>query len=452
MRQRLIIFAYMEIRKVYIETYGCQMNVADSEVVRAILASENIVSTLDISDADIILINTCSIRDNAEQRVIKRLSELASLKQKRADIIIGVIGCMAERMKETIFEKVKYVDLIAGPDAYRDLPRLIDIAVGGEKAANVLLSTDETYADINPLRLGDNGVNAFISIMRGCENFCAYCVVPYTRGKERSRNFSSIVDEAKYLFDNGYREVTLLGQNVNSYKTQNNGEQIDFPKLIKAVAQIDPMLRVRFSTSHPKDFSDDLIEAILQYDNICKSVHLPMQSGSTSVLKRMRRSYTFEWYLERVETLKKHIPQCSLSTDIIAGFCGETEQEHQETIAAMNQIRFNDAFMFKYSERPNTIAAKKYKDDVPDEVKSARLTEIIELQNKHSLQHNKKDIGKEYEVLIEGSSKRSDKQLYGRNSQNKVIVFDDKGFLKGTYIKVKISSVTSATLLGDNIY
>ena len=425
------------------------MNFSDSEIVASIIATQNYESTSDIKSADLILLNTCSIRDNAEQRVRNRLNELHALKRKHPGLIIGLLGCMAERLKDKLLEEERHIDLIVGPDGYRHLPQLLEQVESGQKAINVMLSADETYADINPVRTDGNGVTAFISIMRGCENFCAYCVVPYTRGKERSRNPQTILNEARDLFEKGFREVTLLGQNVNSYHWEENGLPIEFPALLEDVAAIDPLLRVRFATSHPKDISDDLLEVIASHDNICKSIHLPIQSGSTRVLGMMKRSYTREWYMDRIAAIKRIIPGCAITTDIIAGFCSETEEDHQETLSAMNEVAYDYAYMFKYSERPNTIAAKKYPDDVPEEVKSRRLDEIIALQQELSLTSNKADIGKEFEVLAEGVSKRSDQQLFGRTSQNKVVVFPRETFNPGDYVKVKIVACTAATLKGE---
>jgi tRNA-2-methylthio-N6-dimethylallyladenosine synthase len=436
-------------KKAYIETYGCQMNFSDSEIVASILATQNYEPTTDIKDADLILLNTCSIRDNAEQRVRNRLNEMHSLKKKNPGLVIGLLGCMAERLKDKLLEEERHIDLIAGPDAYRQLPQLLEQVESGQKAINILLSADETYADINPVRTGGSGVTAFISIMRGCENFCSYCVVPYTRGKERSRNPQTIINEARELFEKGFREVTLLGQNVNSYHWEENGIPIEFPALLEDVASINPLLRVRFATSHPKDISDDLLEVIASRANICKSIHLPVQSGSTRMLGMMKRSYTREWYMDRITSIKRIIPDCTITTDIIAGFCSETEEDHQETISVMREVGYDYAYMFKYSERPNTLAAKKYPDDVPEDVKSRRLDEIIALQQELSLKSNKLDVGKEFEVLAEGVSKRSDEQLFGRTSQNKVVVFPRNSFNPGDYVKVKILSCTAATLRGE---
>lgn len=438
-------------KKIFIETYGCQMNFSDSEIVASILIENNYELTEKLSDADLLLINTCSIRDNAEKRVRNRLKEFVSLKIKKPEMVIGIIGCMAERLKEKLFEEEKVVDLIIGPDAYRDLPKLLTKIESGQKAANIILSEEETYADIKPVRYGSNGVSAFISIMRGCENFCSYCVVPYTRGKERSRNIDSIIDEARTLFKDGYSEITLLGQNVNSYRWKKDGREYNFTELIEKVALINPLLRVRFTTSHPKDISDELIETIARHKNICNSFHLPVQSGSNSVLKRMNRKYTREWYLNRIEKIKELIPDCGLTTDIISGFCGETELEHNETISIMKQVGYDFAFMFKYSERPNTAAEKKFKDDVTEEIKKRRLKEIIEIQQKLSHKSNLRDIGKTFEVLVEGVSKRSSENLSGRNSQNKVVVFPKRNFKKGDYVNVRIIDCTSATLIGVSL-
>lgn len=437
-------------KNIYIETYGCQMNFSDSEIVGSIMTNHNYATTDKIELADIILINTCSIRENAEQRVKKRIHVLAKLKKKQPNLKIGIIGCMAERLKSKLLEEEKDVDIIAGPDAYRDLPQLMNSVENGQKAINVLLSAEETYGDIRPVRLDPNKISAFISIMRGCQNFCSYCVVPFTRGKERSRNPETIINEARELFDQGYREVTLLGQNVNSYNWDENG-QLGFPELLKKVAEINPLLRVRFATSHPKDISDELIQTIAMYPNICNNIHLPVQSGSSRILKLMNRKYDREWYLDRIASIKKHIPDCGLSTDMISGFCSETEEDHQQTLSLMEAVAYDYAFMFKYSERPDTLAAKKYKDDVPEEVKSRRLAEIIDLQRKLSHQSNKKDLGLTFEVLVEGFSKKSDEQLSGRNSQNKMVVFPKENYKKGDYVHVKIERCTAATLIGEAI-
>lgn len=437
------------MKKLFIETYGCQMNVADSEVVASILSSEYQL-TENESEADLILINTCSVRDNAEQRIRARLRELGSLKKKRAGLMVGLLGCMAERIKNQLLEEEPTLDFIAGPDAYRSLPALIEKAAAGESAYNVILSTTETYDDITPVRYDTNGVSAFISIMRGCNNFCSYCVVPYTRGRERSRSPQTILAEARQLLDEGYKEVTLLGQNVNSYCFEENGKTTTFAQLMEMTAQLSPTLRVRFATSHPKDISDELIKVIAQYPNVCKYIHLPVQAGSTSMLKRMKRVYTREQYLERIATIKRLVPDCAIATDIIAGFCGETEEEHQATLSLMREVGYSYAYMFKYSVRDNTFAARNYTDDVPETLKIKRLEEIIALQQELSLQHNQRDVGKTFEVLVEGTSKRSADQLFGRTSQNKVVVFPKGNHQKGDYVNVTITSCTAATLIANN--
>ena len=436
-------------QKVFIETYGCQMNFSDSEIVGSILSNDEYSLTTDINEADYILINTCAIRDNAEQRIRKRLKELKALQRKRSWLKIGVLGCMAERLKDQLMEEEDNVNLVVGPDAYRSLPAMLKEVESGAKAANVILSEEETYAEIDPVRLGSNGISAFISIMRGCENFCAYCVVPYTRGRERSRDPKTIVAEAKRLFENGYKEVTLLGQNVNSYKWTDDGDNIDFPELMKRVAEISPMLRVRYSTSHPKDLSDKLLEVMAAYDNICKCIHLPVQSGSSRMLKLMNRKYTVEWYMDRINAIRSYMPDCAITTDVIAGFCGETEEDHKQTLDLFSKVGYDYAFMFKYSMRPNTYAHKYLKDDVSEEEKTRRLEEIIALQGQLSLASYQKDVGKTFEVLIEGASKRNKEQLFGRNSQNKVIVFDRGNHQPGEYVKVKVLKCTSATLIGE---
>ena len=402
----------------------------------------------DINEADLILINTCSIRDNAEQRIWGRLKAISHLKKRKKDLKIGVIGCMAERLKEQLIEKEQIVDIVVGPDAYRELPALFAEAEAGHKAVNVLLSREETYADISPVRMDKNGVSSFVSIMRGCNNMCAYCVVPYVRGAERSRNPDSVLREVKELFENGYREVTLLGQNVDSYRWIENDKILGFPELLEKTALINPLLRVRFSTSHPKDISDELLLTMSRYNNICKHIHLPAQSGSTRILKLMNREYTREEYMDRVNAIRRIIPDCSISTDMIAGFCSETEDDHRESLSLMEWADFDFAYMFKYSERPGTKAARKFKDDVPEAIKSERLSEMISLQNRLSAKSKKQDIGKVYEVLIEGSSKRSSEHLSGRTSQNKVVVFPANGLKKGEYVNVRIERTTSATLIG----
>lgn len=441
-------------KKLYIETYGCQMNFSDSEIVASVMTDNKYSTTNNQQDADVIFLNTCSIRDNAEKKVLNRLKQLQSLRKQKPGLIIGVLGCMAERMKSALLEEGELglrVDMVVGPDAYRDLPQLMLDAESGQKAINIILSADETYADITPVRYATGGVSAFISIMRGCENFCSYCVVPFTRGKERSRDPKTIMAEAQELFEAGYREITLLGQNVNSYRWENQGQETGFPALMEMVAGLSPLLRVRFATSHPKDISEDLLEVIARNPNICRAIHLPMQSGSSSVLKRMNRKYNREDYKNRIEAIRRIIPGCAISTDIIAGFCGETLEEHKETLEMMEWAGFDFAFMFKYSEREGTLAAKKYEDDIPEEEKSSRLQEVIKLQQKLSLKSNRKDVGSVVEVLVEGPSKRSADFVSGRSNHNKVVVFPDKGYKPGDYVMVKITSCTAATLLGEAI-
>ncbi|MBQ2024243.1 MAG: tRNA (N6-isopentenyl adenosine(37)-C2)-methylthiotransferase MiaB [Alistipes sp.] len=436
-----------EGRKLFIETYGCQMNAGDSEIVVSIMQEEGYRYTENIDEADIVLINTCSIRDNAEQRIWGRLSAMRQLKKRKPSLIVGIIGCMAERLKEQLIEKGTGVDIVAGPDTYRTLPQLVRTAEGGNKGINVELSKEETYAEIAPVRLDRNGVSAFIAIMRGCNNYCAYCVVPYTRGIERSRDPQTIVAEARALFENGYREVTLLGQNVNSYSY---GE-VGFPELMAMVAQISPLLRVRFATSHPKDISDRLLEVMAGYDNICKAIHLPAQSGSNEMLKKMNRKYTREWYLERIAAIKRYMPDCAITTDLIAGFCGETLEDHSATLSLMREVGYASAFMFKYSERPGTFSARHFEDDIADDEKTRRLNEIIALQNQLSIESNEAEVGKVRQVLVEGVSKRSDEQLCGRTSQNKMVVFDRGNHKAGDYVMVKITGCSSATLFGTEV-
>ena len=435
--------------KVYIETYGCQMNFADSEIVSAILTKEHFALTKEIGEADFILINTCAIRDNAEQRIRKRLHELKALQRQRQWVKIGILGCMAERIKNQLMEEEENVSFIVGPDAYRQLPTMLQNVNNGEKLAETLLSETETYDDIDPVRYDTNGITAYISIMRGCQNYCAYCVVPYTRGRERSRNPYTILREARDLVDKGYREVTLLGQNVNSYRWKDNESEVGFPQLMEMVANVSPLLRVRFATSHPKDLSDDLLHVMARHDNICKCIHLPVQSGSDRMLKLMNRHYTAQWYLDRIDAIRRILPDCSITTDVIAGFCTETEEDHQATLQMFRQVRYDYAYMFKFSMRPNTYAEKHLQDDIPDDVKTRRLEEIIALQGELALENNQKDIGKTFEVLVEGVSHRSDKQLFGRNSQNKVIVFDRENAAPGEYIKVRVTRCTAATLIGE---
>ena len=435
-------------RKFYIETYGCQMNFSDSEIVASVLSRNEFEQAKSLGEASLVLLNTCSIRDNAEQRIWKRLKELKSLKKKNPGLQIGVIGCMASRLKDELMEGGLAVDLVAGPDSYRALPSLLLEIENGQQAANVALSAEETYDNIEPVRFHSNGISAFISIMRGCENFCSYCVVPFTRGKERSRNPFTIVGEARELVTNGFQEVTLLGQNVNSYHWEDENGLIGFPELMRRVAEVSPNLRVRFTTSHPKDLSDELLKVMASYPNICQAVHLAVQSGSNRILKLMNRKYTREWYLERVAAIRYYLPDATITTDIISGFCSETEEEHKETLSLMEAAAFDAAFMFRYSEREGTLASKKLPDDVPDEVKARRLDEIIKLQQNLSAKSNRADIGKTFEVLVEGKSKRSDDFLMGRTPQNKVVVFPARTFKAGDRVLVKITGSTPATLKG----
>lgn len=431
-------------RRLFVETYGCQMNVGDTEIVVSIMQREGYLYTDRLDEADVVLLNTCSIRDNAEQRIWGRLRELDRLRRRRG-MLIGVIGCMAERLKERLLEGDHPVDVVAGPDAYRDLPRLVREAEAGRQGVNVLLSREETYAEIAPVRLDRNGVSGYVAIMRGCNNYCSYCVVPYTRGVERSRDPRTILEEVRTLFDNGYREVTLLGQNVNSYRW----EQTGFPELIRMVAEVSPLLRVRFATSHPKDMSDRLLEAMAAMPNICRCIHLPAQSGSTRMLEKMNRKYTREWYLERIAAIRRYLPDCAITTDLIAGFCTETPEDHRATLSLMEEVGYEFAYMFKYSERPGTFAQRHMPDDVADEVKTARLNEIIALQNELSARSNARDVGREFEILVEGVSKRSDRQLFGRTSQNKVVVFDRADCRPGDYVRVRVVGSSSATLQGE---
>ena len=438
-------------RSFYIESYGCQMNFSDSEIVASILGEVGFQPTREMETADLILINTCSIREKAEETVRKRLQLFNKAKRQRPDLMIGVLGCMAERLKAKFLEEEKLVDMVVGPDAYRDLPKLLANAEEGEKGVNVFLSREETYADISPLRLDSNGVTAFISIMRGCDNMCSFCVVPYTRGRERSRNAFSIVAEALDLFDRGYREVTLLGQNVDSYKWENpeTNEVVHFAQLLEMVAHVHPDLRIRFSTSHPKDITDEVLYTMAKYENICNYIHLPVQSGNSRILELMNRTYDREWYMDRVRAIYRILPDCAISSDIITGFCTETGEEHQDSLSMIEFANYSMSYMFAYSERPGTPAAKKYADDVPLEVKKRRLDEVIRLQTQVSYRHNKADIGKTFKVLIEGDSKRSDQEFKGRNSQNKMIVFPKRpGLRPGDYVMVTITEATSATLKG----
>lgn len=439
-----------EDKKLFIETYGCQMNVADSEVVASVMQMDGYTVTDKLEDADAVFVNTCSIRDNAEQRVIQRLEYFNAIKKKRKPgMIIGVLGCMAERVKEELMDK-HHANVVVGPDAYLDLPNLVGAAENGERAINVQLSKTETYKDVIPLRIGGNHISGFISIMRGCDKVCSYCIVPYTRGRERSRMPESILNELGNLKEKGFKEVTLLGQNVNSYRyTDADGAVTDFPALLEKVAQAAPNMRIRFTTSYPTDMTDETLEMIARYDNLCKFIHLPVQSGSSRMLDVMKRKYDREWYLDRIEAIKRIIPGCGISTDIMCGFHSETEEDHQETLSLMRGVCFDSAFMFKYSERPGTFAARKLEDDISEETKVKRLQEIIDLQNECSLESNKRDIGKSFEVLIEGFSKRSKDQLFGRTSQNKVIIFDKGNHRIGELVKVTVTGNTSATLFGE---
>ena len=436
-----------ENKKLFIETYGCQMNVADSEVIASVMKMAGYSACETLEEADAVFMNTCSIRDNAEQKILNRLEFFYSLKKKKKHLIVGVLGCMAERVKDDLIEN-HHVDLVVGPDAYLTLPELIASVETGEKAMNVELSTTETYRDVIPSRICGNHISGFVSIMRGCNNFCTYCIVPYTRGRERSRDVESILNEVRDLAAKGYKEVTLLGQNVNSYCFEKDGETITFPTLLRTVAEAVPTMRVRFTTSHPKDMSDETLEVIAQVPNVCKHIHLPVQSGSSRILKLMNRKYNREWYLERVAAIKRIIPDCGLSTDIFSGFHSETEEDHQESLSLMRQCAYDSAFMFKYSERPGTYASKNLEDNVPEEVKVARLNEIIELQNQLSAESNKRCIGKTYEVLVEGVSKRSREQLVGRTEQNRMVVFDRGNHRIGDFVKVTINEASSATLKG----
>jgi tRNA-2-methylthio-N6-dimethylallyladenosine synthase len=444
-------------KRFYIESYGCQMNFADSEVVASILNKEGFGATRNLEEADLIFVNTCSIREKAEQTVRKRLTEFKRLKKQNKELLIGVLGCMAERLKAKFLEEERLVDLVVGPDAYRSLPQLVGEAAGGQKAVNVLLSREETYADIAPVRLDGNGVSAFVSIMRGCNNMCSFCVVPFTRGRERSRDDQSILNECRDLFAQGYREVTLLGQNVDSYyyvSSEANAPAaapVTFAMLLEKVARISPLLRVRFSTSHPKDITDEVLYTMQRYENICKYIHLPLQSGSTRVLQLMNRTYTKEWYKAKVDRIKSILPDCGISADIIAGFCSEQEEDHLHTLQVMDDCKFDFSYMFYYSERPGTLAARRYQDDVPEAVKKRRLQEIVEKQNQLSLESNQRDVGKVFSVLIEGDSKKTDREWKGRNSQNKVIVFPksaDTTLNKGSYVQVRVTECTQATLRG----
>ena len=450
-------------KKLFLESYGCQMNFSDSEIVASILTEKGFSMTQNFEEADLIFINTCAIRENAELRVRNRLNDFKRVKKKNPKLLVGVLGCMAERLKSQFLEQEKLVDIVVGPDSYRDLPNLIEEAEDGHKAINVILSKEETYADLTPLRLGSNGVSAFISIMRGCDNMCSFCVVPFTRGRERSRDPDSIIAEAKDVFDNGYKEVTLLGQNVDSYLWSGGGlkkenlsheEQAaatNFAQLLEKVALISPQLRVRFSTSHPKDMTDDVLHMVAKHTNICNYIHLPVQSGSSRILEMMNRGYTREWYLGRMAAINRIIPNCGISTDIITGFCSETEEDHQQTISLMKEIKYDYAYMFSYSERPKTLAERKYKDDVAEAVKKRRLAEIIELQRLNSGIKTLLGIGQVHEVLVEGFSKKSNEMLMGRNSQNTVVVFPKQNYKKGDYVNILATRCTTSTLIGEPI-
>lgn len=444
----------VEKKNFYIESYGCQMNFSDSEIVASILAEVGYQPTRNLEVADLIMINTCSIREKAEDTVRQRLRVFDKIKRKKPGTLIGVLGCMAERLKSKFLEQEKLVDLVVGPDAYRDLPSLVSTAEEGDKGINVLLSREETYADISPLRLGSNGVSAFISIMRGCDNMCSFCVVPFTRGRERSRNAFSVVAEATDLYEKGYREVTLLGQNVDSYKWEHpeSKEIVDFATLLAMVADVHPDLRIRFSTSHPKDITDEVLHTIARYKNICDYIHLPVQSGNSRVLDLMNRTYDREWYIKKINRINEIVPECAISSDIITGFCTETEEEHQDTLSMIEFANYSMSYMFYYSERPGTLAARKYEDDIPLQIKKRRLQEIINVQSQVSLKHNQADIGRTFEVLIEGNSKKSDQDWKGRNSQNKMIIFPKSGdFKPGDYVQVKVNVATSATLIGEMV-
>ncbi len=450
-------------RKLYIESYGCQMNFSDSEIVASIMAEQGFGTTDRCEEADLVFLNTCSIREKAEQTARKRLTEINKLKRKKPDLIVGVLGCMAERLKAKFLEEEKIVDLVVGPDAYRDLPKLVSEVDNGQRSVNVLLSREETYADISPVRLNSNGISAFVSIMRGCDNMCSFCVVPFTRGRERSRDPQSIVNEALTLFEQGYREITLLGQNVDSYKWAGEANKketdqaemegkpvVNFANLLEMVAQISPLLRIRFSTSHPKDMTDDVLYVMKKYDNICKYIHLPVQSGNSRILEMMNRTYDRTWYIDRIEAIRRILgEECGISSDMIAGFCSETEEEHQDTLSLMKFVQYDYAYMFAYSEREGTLAARKYADDIPEETKKRRLQEIIDLQRSLAFARNRLDLGKVHEILIDGESKRNSEELKGRNSANKVVIFPKKNYQKGQYVKVLIKDCTTATLFGE---
>jgi len=439
-------------KKMYLESYGCQMNFSDSEIVASIMAENGYSSTSNLQEADVVFINTCSIRENAEQKVRGRLDVFRMAKKQKPEMVIGVLGCMAERMKAKLLDEEKVVDLVIGPDAYKDLPNLLDQVESGQKAVNVILSREETYADVTPVRLGGNGVLAFVTIMRGCDNMCSFCVVPFTRGRERSRDAHSIVSECRDLFEKGYKEVTLLGQNVDSYHWFNEEESVNFAQLLERVALISPLLRVRFSTSHPKDITDEVLETMAKYENICKCIHLPVQSGSTTCLERMNRTYSREWYMNRVDAIRRILPDCAITSDVIAGFCGETEEEHADTLSMLDYVKYDMSYMFKYSERPGTFAARKYQDDIAEDVKSRRLDEIIAKQSGHALERNKEAIGKSQKILVEGFAKKGNHQQCGRNSQNKMVVFPTQENVQpGDYVMVNIEDCSQATLFGTYI-
>jgi tRNA-2-methylthio-N6-dimethylallyladenosine synthase len=439
-------------KKMYLESYGCQMNFSDSEIVASIMSENGYSSTSNLQEADVVFINTCSIRENAEQKVRGRLDVFRLAKKQKPEMVIGVLGCMAERMKAKLLDEEKVVDLVIGPDAYKDLPNLLDQVESGQKAVNVILSREETYADVTPVRLGGNGVLAFVTIMRGCDNMCSFCVVPFTRGRERSRDAHSIVAECRDLFEKGYKEVTLLGQNVDSYHWSNETENVNFAQLLERVALISPLLRVRFSTSHPKDITDEVLETIAKYENICKCIHLPVQSGSTYCLERMNRTYSREWYMNRVDAIRRILPDCAITSDVIAGFCGETEEEHADTLSILDYVKYDMSYMFKYSERPGTFAARKYADDILEDVKSRRLDEIIAKQSGHALERNKEAIGQTQKILVEGFAKKGNHQQCGRNTQNKMVVFaTQENVQPGDYVMITIDDCSQATLFGTFI-
>ena len=445
-------------KKLYVESYGCAMNFSDSEVVASIMSENGYTTTRDVEEADVVLINTCSIREKAESTVRNRLTNFKKRKQRQPELVVGILGCMAERLKKNLLEEEKLVDLVAGPDVYRDLPGLIEEVESGQKAVNVLLSRDETYADISPIRLDKNGVSGFVSITRGCDNMCSFCVVPFTRGRERSRDPQTIFNECNDLFNKGYREVTLLGQNVDSYRwnmtskgkiKDDSQPTTNFAQLMEMVAAISPDMRIRFSTSHPKDMTDEVLKVIAKHENICNYIHLPVQSGNTNVLKRMNRGYTREWYLERIDAIRRIIPNCSISTDLISGFCDETEEEHQDTLSMMRAVKWDFAYMYKYSERPKTLAERRFDDNVPEKIKGTRLTEIINIQQENSLAINQKQLGKIQKVLVEGVSKRSQEHMAGRNDHNTTVIFPKGDFDKCDYVMVEIKTCTAATLQGE---